>query len=150
MRTFHARLLSLALLLLPVLVSAQTERAAITGRVTDPTKAVIASARISVINKDTNVRSEGATNSTGSYTITALLPGTYRVEVEKEGFRTIIQTGIVLHVQDTVELNYEMALGATTESVTVEGGAPVIDTTDAAVSTVVDRQFAENLPMNGR
>src|SRR5215469_5115279 len=150
MRAFVARLLPFAILLFSVLVNAQTERAAITGRVTDPTKAVIAGARVSVINKDTNVRYGGATNNTGSYTITALPPGTYRVEVEKEGFRTIVQTGILLHVQDTVELNYEMALGATTQSVTVEGGAPIVNTTDATVSTVVDRQFAEDLPMNGR
>src|SRR5262249_23725449 len=89
-------------------------------------------------------------NSTGSYTITALPPGAYRVEVEKAGFKTIVQTGIVLHVQDTVELNYEMALGSATENITVEGGAPLVNTQDASVSTVVDRQFVANLPLNGR
>jgi len=128
----------------------QSPNAAITGRVTDPSKAVIAGARVTVINSGTNVRYENVTNDSGSYLIVALPPGAYRIEVEKLGFKTIVQQGVVLHVQDTIELNFEMALGSASETITVTGGAPLINTESAAVSTVVDRQFAENLPMNGR
>ena len=143
-------LLCAATLLLPILASAQTTNAVITGRITDPSKALIVDARVTAINTGTNLRYEGATNVSGSYVIAALPPGNYRVEIEKAGFKTIVQTGVVLHVQDTVELNYEMALGAASESVTVTGGAPLVDTTDASVSTVIERSFVENLPLNGR
>jgi hypothetical protein len=130
--------------------SAQTTNAAVTGRITDPSKAVIVDAHVALINTGTNVRYEGKTNDAGSYVVPALPPGPYRVEVEKPGFKTIVEIGLVLHVQDTVELNYEMALGTSSESITVTAEGVNINTTDAAVSTVVDRQFAENLPLNGR
>jgi hypothetical protein len=130
--------------------SAQTTNAAVTGRITDPSKAVIVDAHVALINTGTNVRYEGKTNNAGSYVVPALPPGPYRVEVEKPGFKTIVETGLVLHVQDTVELNYEMALGTSSESITVTAETTNINTQDATVSTVVDRQFVENIPLNGR
>src|SRR6185503_19392800 len=55
-----------------------------------------------------------------------------------------------LHVQDALEINFEMALGETSEAITVEGGAPLVNTESGTVSTVIDRTFVENLPLNGR
>jgi hypothetical protein len=148
----NLRLLVLFLLtaLAPQFVLAQTESATITGQVTDATKARVPNAHIAVINTSTNVRAEGRTDSAGSYVIPGLKPGPYRVEVEKQGFKSIVETGLVLHVQDTVQLNYELAIGSASESITVEGGGVNMNTTDAAVSTVIDRQFVENMPLNGR
>src|SRR6185312_4521657 len=65
-------------------------------------------------------------------------------------FKTLIKPDIVLNVQDALAINFTLPVGALSETVTVEGGAPLVNTQDAAVSTVVDRNFAENLPMNGR
>jgi hypothetical protein len=79
-----------------------------------------------------------------------LNPGNYKLEVEKQGFRTVVKPDIVLHVQDVSTINFEMAVGTFSESITVTGGAPLIDTESGAVSTVVDRHFAESLPLNGR
>jgi hypothetical protein len=148
----NLRLLIVCLLglLLPHGVFAQTENATITGRVTDASKAIIIGAQIVLTNTETSVRYERATNNTGSYVIEAIPPGSYRAEVGKAGFKTIVETGIVLHVQDTVELNFEMALGAVSESVTVTAEANNINTTDATVSTVIGREFVENMPLNGR
>jgi len=129
---------------------AQSTNASITGYITDPTKAVIVGAKVIAINVDTNVRYEATTNNVGSYDLPNLPPGSYRIEVEKPGFKTVVKSDVILHVQDTAAINFEMALGSASEIVTVEAGGLVIDTTDATVSTVVDRQFAENLPMNGR
>jgi hypothetical protein len=131
-------------------VCAQTENAAITGRITDPTKAVVIGAQVVLINTATNARYEGGTNSAGSYVISAIPPGSYRAEVGKPGFKTIVVTGILLHVQDTVELNFEMALGAVSESVTVTAGEVNVNTTDASVGTLIDRQLVQNIPLNGR
>jgi len=142
--------LCVLVLLVPRNIFAQTENATITGRITDPAKATIVGAEVSVVNTGTNLRYEGTTNSVGSYVIAGIAPGPYRIEVGKAGFKTIVETGIVLHVQDTLELNFEMALGAVSESVTVTAGATNMNTTDATVSTVVDRKFVENMPLNGR
>jgi hypothetical protein len=149
-KIFYVSVLCLIVSLSAGRVMAQSTNAAITGRVTDPTKAVIGGAQVAAVNTGTNVRYEAATNGTGSYVIPDLPPGPYRVEVEKPGFKTIVETGVVLHVQDTVELNFELAVGAVAESVTVSADQNNMNTTDGSVSTVVDRQFAENLPLNGR
>ena len=61
-----------------------------------------------------------------------------------------MKPNVILHVQDTVELNFEMAVGSVSESMTVAGGAPLANTESAAVSTVIDRNFVESLPLNGR
>src|SRR5216683_1028190 len=129
---------------------AQSTNASITGRVTDPSKAVIADAKVAVISVDTNVRYEGATNGSGEYYLTNLPPRSYRIEIEKTGFKKLIKPDVILHVQDSLELNFEMTLGSGSESITVEAGAPVVNTQSAAVSTVIDRTFVDNLPLNGR
>src|SRR5207237_3285397 len=71
-------------------------------------------------------------------------------EVSKSGVKTAVREDVVLRVQDIIALNFTLPIGSVTESVTVTGGAPLVNTQDATVSTVVDRNFAENLPMNGR
>jgi len=149
----HRRLLILCLvgILIPARsLLGQSTNAAITGQVTDPLKAVIVQAKVTAINNNTNVRYEGTTNQTGSYLIPSVPPGDYRIEVEKTGFKTIVKPDVILHVQDTIELNFEMVLGSASETVTVTGGTPMINTTDGSVSTVVDQTYVKNMPLNGR
>src|SRR6202522_2203372 len=132
------------------IAQAQSIGASITGGVTDPSKAVVADAKVTAISVATGVLYTGSTNGSGDYYVTNLPPGTYRIEVEKTGFRTVIKPEVVLHVEDAFEINFEMTLGSASESVTVRGGAPLINTQSGSVSTVIDRQFVENLPLNGR
>src|SRR5260370_26741968 len=73
-----------------------------------------------------------------------------RANVSKDGFKSIVKADIELHVQDQLSINLALQVGSVMETITVEAGAPLVNTTDASVSTVVDRQFAENLPLNGR
>jgi len=128
----------------------QTEAAAISGRVADPHGLAVSGAKVSAIHTSTNVTTSTQTNGAGFYNLPSLIPGTYRVIVEKEGFAQIIKPDVQLHVQDNAGINFSLQVGSITQSVTVEGGAPFVNTTDATVSTVVDRQFADNLPLNGR
>jgi Carboxypeptidase regulatory-like domain len=146
---------TLAALLLVVLFSpsfalGQSPTGSITGIVLDPDTKAVPGAEIIVVNDLTGVQYLSSTNAEGIYSVPNLPPGPYRVQVSKIGFKTLIKPDIILNVQDAISINFTLPIGATSVVVTVEGGAPLIDTTDASVSTVVDRQFAENLPMNGR
>ncbi|HWO34249.1 MAG TPA: TonB-dependent receptor, partial [Candidatus Acidoferrum sp.] len=129
---------------------AQSTHASLTGRVTDPKKAVITGASVTVINTGTGIHYPGITNETGEYYVTDLPPGRYRIEVEKLGFKAVIQSGVILHVQDALEVNFEMMLGSASESVTVAGESSPIDTESSTVGTVVEQRKANELPLNGR
>jgi len=137
-------------LLLRGMLQAQSAEASLTGRVTDPNKAVITGATVSVINSGTGIHYQGLTNEIGTYYVSNLPPGRYRIEVEKLGFKAVIQSGVVLHVQDALQVNFEMMLGSASESVTVEGEASPIDTESSTVGTVVEQRKANELPLNGR
>src|SRR5882672_11109882 len=146
------RAATLAFLLFVSLTAAQAQstNASLTGRITDPSKAVIVDAKIAAISAGTNVRYETTTNGSGWYHLANLPPSLYRIEIEKTGFKKLIKQEVILHVQDVLEIDFEMALGDISETVTVETGAPFVNTESATVSTVIDRTFVENLPLNGR
>ena len=129
---------------------AQSTDASLTGRVTDPKKAVIHGAAVTVINTGTGIHYQGITNETGEYYVTDLPPGRYRIEIEKLGFKAVIQSGLILHVQDALQVNFEMTLGSASESVTVEGESSPLDTESSTVGTVVEQRKANELPLNGR
>lgn len=131
-------------------LQAQSPNASVTGRVTDASKADILDAKVRLINKGTTIRYEAKTNETGSYYIADVPVGTYSMEVEKIGFRMVIKPEVVLHVQDAVEINFEMAVGSVVESVTVESGTPPIQLTTSAIQSVVSSTTIRELPLNGR
>src|SRR3982075_2487122 len=140
-----------ALIVFPArFVIAQSSNASLTGRITDSSKAVTPGVKVSAINTGTRVRYETVTNETGSYYVTNLPPGTYRIEVEKLGFKAVLKSDLILHVQDALEFNFEMVLGSASESVTVQGGTPLLDTESATMGTVVEQRKVNELPLNGR
>ena len=149
MRRVHT-LVFLVLVSLPSVLHAQSTSALLTGRVTDPSHAVIAGAKISAINIGTNFRYETVTNGAGEYTLANLPPGTYQIEVEKSGFKKLVRPEMILHVQDVLAIDFEMAVGSLSDTIVVEAGAPLVNTTSGTVSTVVDQTFVENMPLNGR
>jgi hypothetical protein len=140
----------LFLLSFSTVLHAQSTNAGLSGRVTDPSKAVIADARVEAINVGTNVRYEATTNAAGEYVLANLPPGRYQIEVEKPGFKKLIKPEVLLHVQDALGIDLEMTVGELTESVTAAADVLSVDTASAAVSTVVDRTFVEDMPLNGR
>src|ERR1700722_14465452 len=129
---------------------AQSPNGTISGTVFDPAGKVIAGAEITIANDATRVQSFTKTNGDGVYVLPNLPPGSYRLQVAKPGFKTLIKPDITLNVQDALAINFTLPIGAISETVTVEGGAPLINTENAAVSTVIDRTFVESLPLNGR
>jgi hypothetical protein len=131
-------------------VCGQSTNGSLTGRVVDPSKARIVGATVTAITAGTNTRNETTTNAAGEYYLPNLPPGAYQIEVEKRGFKKLIKPDVILHVQDSLNIDFEMTLGSASENVTVEAGTALINTESATVSTVVDRTFADNLPLNGR
>jgi hypothetical protein len=131
-------------------VAGQSTNGTISGIVFDPAGKAIPRADLLIVNDATGISYPGATNSEGIYAIPNLPPGPYRIQVSKHGFKTLIKPDIVLHVEDALAINFTLPVGATSEILTVQGGAPLINTENAAVSTVVDSKYVENMPLNGR
>ena len=131
-------------------IFAQSPNGTISGTVFDPAGKVIAGAEVTVVNDATRVQDYTRTNNDGLYVLPNLPPGSYRLQVAKPGFKTLIKPDITVNVQDALAINFTLPIGAVSETVTVQGGAPLINTENAAVSTVIDRTLVESLPLNGR
>src|SRR3984957_10358330 len=143
-------LLILALSVISATAFAQTEGARISGRVTDVSGAIIVGAACTVTDIDTNIATSTTTNEEGIYVIPGLHPAIYRLTIEKDGFRTVVQPSLELYAQDAANENFMLALGPRTETITVENNIPLLQTQSPAVSTVVNQQFVDNMPLNGR
>jgi carboxypeptidase family protein/TonB-dependent receptor-like protein len=143
-------LLVLLFLIVVLRVQAQTETATIRGSVADATGVVVPGATVRLIDAGSGRRTETATGNTGAYMFAAARPGRYTMEVEKSGFKLARLTGITLNVLENREQDFRLDVGPLSDSMTVEASAVNVNTTDGTVSTLVDRTFAENLPLNGR
>jgi len=147
----HWRTLTLALLFLPVAAAAQgTPAGTIYGYILDPHHLPLPGARVVVESTNTAATRDIFSNHQGLYSVAALPPGPYNITVEANGFKTVHQTGIVVEADQQARMDFALTIGSTTETVTVEGSTPLLNTSDATVSTLVGNQFVENMPLNGR
>ena len=103
-----------------------------------------------IVNVATNVTQSATTNSNGFYVFSELRPGTYRLTVQNSGFQTTIKENIVLNVGSQAREDVTLKVGEVSVEVTVEDQPAVVERESAAVSTVVTREFVENIPLNGR
>ena len=143
-------MMSLSMLQAPPALQGQTSFGAIVGAVTDQSDAAIPGAVVTVTNEETGVTRTATSGGSGTYIVPSLLPGTYSVRTEQDGFQTTEVTGVVLQVTRTVTVNVVLEVGAVTETVEVVATTPLLDTADATVGTVVNNQSVVSLPLNGR
>jgi hypothetical protein len=143
-------LFSLVLLLSIVGSALAQSTAAINGLVQDTSDALIPNAKVKLINIATGTESNSTTNKSGSFVLPGVMPGHYTLQIEREGFDTTQLTGITLNVGDNREVVIRMKVGSKNETVTVDGSGLQINTVDGSVSTIIDRKFVENIPLNGR
>src|SRR5215472_6319882 len=133
---------SLALAVCSVFVTltafAQSDRGAITGTVSDPAGAVVAAAPIQAKNVQTGVLYEGATSTTGNYTIVQLPVGAYDVSVSVPGFKKYTRTGLEVEVAQSVRVDITLEVGSSSESVTVTEAAPLLKTESGELSHTVN------------
>lgn len=150
--TRASKLFCLAFLVCAVVMTAhaQSETATISGLVTDSTGAVVVGAEVQLQSVAQGTVQNTTTNDSGIYVFPSVQPGQYQIRVHKPGFKQVDFLGLIVNVQDHIEQNFGLQVGSVSESVTVEANGLNINTTDASVSTVVDRKFVENIPLNGR
>ena len=129
---------------------AQAGSAELSGRVTDPNGLAVAGARVTAVNQGTNGTYPTESNEAGLYNLPTLPPGIYRMTVEKEGFEQVVKPGLELHVADSLAINFTLTVGSLSQSVTVSGEAPLVNTTSGSLGGLVDDQRMADLPLNGR
>jgi hypothetical protein len=122
----------------------------ITGTVRDQTGAVLPGAEITATQTDTGIARTTLSNETGLYVLPNLVTGPYRLEVALPGFRTFIQTGIVLQVNSSPIINATLQVGQVTEQVEVQANAALVETRATGVGQVIENQRILELPLNGR
>ncbi len=126
------------------------QSAQVTGRVADPTGAVIPLAEVAVTNVDSGGRRTASTNEQGYYTVPFLQPGNYRVSIRKEGFKPSTRNGIRLQVEQVARLDFTMEIGSVTDSIEVTGAAPPIESETSALGQIVNNKSIVEMPLNGR
>jgi hypothetical protein len=129
-------------------LSAQT--ASLSGVVFDPSKLAVPNAQIVVENTENAVTRNVISNRGGVYSVPALPPGRYSITLQADGFKTIHQSDVILEVDQQARLDFSLEVGSRLQAIVVEGSAPLLNSSDASVSTLIGQRFVENLPLNGR
>ncbi|MEN6532873.1 MAG: TonB-dependent receptor [Bryobacteraceae bacterium] len=150
MKHLNLQFAAVLLLLAAITASAQEFRGSISGIVTDVSGAVVAGAKIKITSVERGISTDATSTELGRYTVLFLLPGTYRMTVEKSGFRNYVREGIVVAATDRIGIDVRLELGTITDSVTVTGQAPVLQTETASRTTVIDSRVVESVPAGTR
>src|SRR5438094_2502364 len=124
--------------------------AQINGTVKDPSGAVLPGVEITATQIDTGVSRKTVTNETGTYILPDLAVGPYRLEAALPGFRTYVQTGIVLQVNASPVINPVLGVGQVSEQVEVQANATLVETRTVGVGQVIENERILELPLNGR
>jgi hypothetical protein len=143
------RILSLSVLAATALL-AQISTGTIAGVLEDSSGAVIPNAEIAIRQASTGEDRATRTNASGDFNVPFLQPGSYSVIASAGGFRTKAVSGIVLRVDQTVNLRITLEVGASTETVEVTGSAPLVDSSTSSLGQVIENRQILNLPLNGR
>src|SRR5438067_635498 len=141
---------ALILLVTAAAASAQLSTAELSGRVTDTSGAVLPGVTVTMTQTDTQATRTAITDADGTYVISNLPTGPYKLEVSLQGFRSYVQTGITLQVGATPTINAVLEVGALEESITVDAAAPLVDVKSAGISNVIENARILELPLNGR
>jgi hypothetical protein len=129
---------------------AQQPTGTILGAVRDATGAVVPGASLTVSNAETGAVRTAVTSADGSYRLPALQVGTYDIRVEHAGFQQEVRSGLRLNIGQEAVLNFALQIGAVEQTIAVSAEAPMIDTTSAVVSGLVNEDQVRDLPLNAR
>jgi hypothetical protein len=142
------RLLMLALLLAsPRLAGAQAMNGTLLGNITDQGGGALPGVTVTITEQNTNITTTALTNESGNYTFTTLKDGTYKVEAELSGFKKTVREGVEVKVNTTVRVDLKLEVGNLTESVTVVGETPVLQTDRADTGRMIESVQIEQVPL---
>src|SRR6266566_3971004 len=113
------------------------QNAELSGLITDPSSLAVPGARVVVQSADTGATRMVSSNQQGEYSVPALLPGPYNITIEANGFKTIHQNGVVVEVDQRARMDFTLTIGGSAETITVQGSAPLLNASDASVSTLI-------------
>jgi len=131
------------------IIRAQEVHSTLRGIVSDATGAVVPDAAITVRNMDTGEFTNVRSNNNGEYSVPFLDPGRYEVTANRTGFKTYDHSGLVLETEQIVTENITLTVGEISETYTVSGQTPLIDTGDASTGQILTTEQVEDLPTNG-
>jgi len=130
--------------------NAQLYTGSVTGVVTDPSGAVIPSAKVTLADQNKGFAFNGSTNSSGRYVLRSIPPGTYKITVEAPNFRSQTQEDIKLDVTQNISIDVTLQVGAADISIEIKANGVQLQTEDAVTGQVVNRKFVNDLPLNDR
>jgi carboxypeptidase family protein len=142
--------LSLAALLAPAAAMAQSVSGTILGTVTDESGAVMAKAKVTVVNEGTGLTRTMTTDSNGEYTFPSLPTGRYTLTSEMAGFKAVALSNIELGVDQRARMDVKLEVGAMTEAVSIRAETPLVQTSSSELGTTITNEQIEALPLNGR
>jgi len=121
-----------------IVAFAQIQLSTLVGTVRDSAGAIIPRARVTVVNTDTQFRSETITSAEGSYYVPYLSPGVYQITVEASGFRRAVHDGVIIRTGETPRVDIDMEVGAMTEAVQVSAQSPLLATDTVVVGQIME------------
>src|SRR5256885_11095961 len=122
----------------------------IAGAVTNTRGAAVANAIVTLTNLDNGLKRNMETDSSGNYTFVNILPGRYKLEGEKTGFKKFVREPIVVEIESGLRVDISLPVGAQTETVEVTGEAPLLQPETNSLGQVVEQRTVTELPLNGR
>ena len=141
---------SLIILLCPLFMRAQVaNNTSLVGTVQDPSGSPISGGQVIAIEENTKVTSTATTNNSGYYAITFILPGTYDITIEEQGFKKVTKTGVVVPVDQAVRTDFSLTVGSMDTSITVTANTPPMSTDDATLGETIAAGQVQDLPVQG-
>jgi len=134
----------------PAHANAQTTFGTLTGAITDPSGAVVPGVQVTLTNTGTNAKQVTTTNADGIYEFVNVLPGNYRIDAEKSGFKHFSRSPVVVQTQQSYRIDITMQLGAITQSVQVTAATPLLQSQSASLGQVIAGRAVGEMPLNGR
>jgi hypothetical protein len=131
-------------------VHGQSTYGSITGLITDPTGAAVTDAQVTLTNVGTSEKKTQSTGADGFYSFVNLIPGQYRIDVEKQGFKHVTRQNVVVEVNQSARIDATLAIGQVSESVEVTSETPLLQPETSSLGQVVEQRKANELPLNGR
>jgi hypothetical protein len=149
-RSWFTLIFSLTLLLAAPLAGAQSTGGRIRGTVVDPSGGAIAAAKVTLVNEATHATRDAETGANGEYIFLEVQVGGYEIDAQSAGFKKYVRKGIALNLNEVLNLDITLQVGAAVETVEVTGAPPVVDTSSTQLGAVVNERSSTQLPLNQR